>query len=166
MLAHCLGLQWWSCISISWRSSYDGQVRTIRIPWPTHLHKPLNPHVFVSYHYTMRDWKRNYDGIIPALNMSKLTPCKAMHERNTNTILWSVILTLLSTHNSSSVILTFLSTHNSYAHTREHRLLGEALWCNWHITDLDLSDSEIDPRAAKALAKVISRENSVLRMWF
>ena len=46
---------------------------------------------------------------------------------------------------------------------REHRLLGESLWCNGRITSLDLADTDIQPDAARELAKVVSRPHGTIQ---
>jgi hypothetical protein len=46
---------------------------------------------------------------------------------------------------------------------RDHQLLGESLWCNWHVTTLDLSDADIRTDGANALAKVISRPHGTIQ---
>ena len=46
--------------------------------------------------------------------------------------------------------------------SRDFKLLGETLWCNQHITSLDLSSTGIQTEAAKELAKVIARPHGTL----
>ena len=46
---------------------------------------------------------------------------------------------------------------------RDHQLLGESLWCNWHITSLDLSDTDIRTEGALELAKAVARPHGTIQ---